>query len=182
VLHPTQHNIVNTDEQHTLFDAWVDRHAAVLHHIANGFAEGADRHDLMQELLLAVWRAVPAFRGGAQVSTYLFRVAHNAALTWKRTERSYRQRVSHFESHGVHETHVLPQTDSRARETLELLYRLIRQLPPVDRSLILLKLDGVSYAEIAAIHGITESNVGVRLSRLKQKLSDSMKEVSHELR
>jgi len=65
---------------------------------------------------------------------------------------------------------------------LELVYAAIRQLPAVDRSLILLHLDGVSYAEMAQIHGLTESNVGARLTRLKQKLSDSMKEVAHELR
>lgn len=70
----------------------------------------------------------------------------------------------------------------RGRETLELLYAQIRQLPPVDRSLILLHLDGVSYAEMAELHGLTETNVGARLTRLKQKLSAAMKDVSHELR
>ena len=73
-------------------------------------------------------------------------------------------------------------SSERERETLELLYRHIRELPPIDRSLILLHLDGVRYAEMADIHGLTESNVGARLTRLKQKLSDSLKEVSHELR
>jgi RNA polymerase sigma-70 factor (ECF subfamily) len=65
---------------------------------------------------------------------------------------------------------------------LELVYSAIRQLPPIDRSLILLHLDGVSYAEMAEIHGLSASNIGVRLTRLKQKLSDSIKEVAHELR
>lgn len=66
-------------EQHLLFDRWLAEHAAVLHHVANGFAEGSDRHDLMQELLLALWRAVPAYRGGARPSTFIYRVAHNTA-------------------------------------------------------------------------------------------------------
>ena len=85
-------------EQHRLFDRWLAEYAGVLHHVANGFADGADRHDLMQELLLALWRAVPAFRGGAQPSTFVYRVAHNAALTWKRSQRNYRQRVDRFEA------------------------------------------------------------------------------------
>ena len=66
-------------EQHSCFDAWLGEHAAILHHVVNGFAAGDDRHDLMQELLLALWHAIPAFRGGARVSTYIYKVAHNAA-------------------------------------------------------------------------------------------------------
>ena len=63
-----------------------------------------------------------------------------------------------------------------------MIYHHIRQLPPLERSLILLHLDGVSYAAIAELHGLTENNVGVRLSRIRQKLTDAMKETTHELR
>src|ERR1044072_419094 len=80
-------------EQRAIFDAWLREHAAILHHVANGFASGADRHDLMQELMLALWRAVPAFRAESRASTFIFRVTHNAALTWKRAEKGYRRRV-----------------------------------------------------------------------------------------
>jgi RNA polymerase sigma-70 factor (ECF subfamily) len=84
---------VTTTEQNSCFDAWLREHAAMLHHVTNGFADGADRHDLMQELLVALWHAIPAFRGGSRVSTFIYRVAHNAALTWKRTQRNYRRRL-----------------------------------------------------------------------------------------
>jgi len=169
-------------EHHDCFNRWLSDHAALLHHVANGFAAGADRHDLMQELLLALWRAVPAFRGDAKPSTFIHRVAHNAALTWKRTQRNYRQRVDRFEALTAPDEAPVPSATSGERELLDLLYTHIRALPPLDRSLILLQLDGVSYVEIAAIHGLTESNVGVRLNRLKTKLSTALQEVSHELR
>ncbi|HEX2853208.1 MAG TPA: sigma-70 family RNA polymerase sigma factor [Opitutaceae bacterium] len=169
-------------EQNARFEEWFAQHAAVLHHVANGFADGTDRHDLMQELLLAMWRAVPAFRQAAQPSTFIFRVAHNAALTWKRSRKNYRERVERFEHLAGRETHVPPASDSRENETLQLIYAQIRQFAPVDRSLILLHLDGVGYAEMAAIHGLTESNVGVRLNRLKHKLTHAMKGLAHELR
>ncbi len=173
---------MTTAEHNAAFDCWLRDHAAVLHHVANGFADGADRHDLMQELLLAVWKAVPAYRQGSKPSTFIFRVAHNAALTWRRTQRNYQRRVDRFEAQQVPEPPTgAPQSD-RERETLELLYARIRDLPPLDRSLILLHLDGASYAEMAEIHGFTESNVGARLTRLKHKLSEAMKEISHELR
>jgi RNA polymerase sigma factor (sigma-70 family) len=173
---------VTTHEHHAAFDRWLREHAAVLHHVANGFAEGADRHDLTQELLLAVWKAVPAFRADAAPSTFIYRVAHNAALTWKRAQKNYRKRVDRFEAMTLPEQVEASPASDRERETLEVLYRHIRELPPVDRSLILLHLDGVGYAAMAEIHGLTQSNVGVRLNRLKQKLSDAMKEISHELR
>jgi RNA polymerase sigma-70 factor (ECF subfamily) len=170
------------DEQNACFAGWLNAHAAVLHHVANGFAEGADRHDLMQELLLAVWRAVPVFRSGARPSTFIYSVAHNAALTWKRTQRNYRRRVEKFERLANEPADREAGGSARERETLELIYREIRTLPPVDRSLVLLQLDGLSYAEIASIHGLTETNVGARLARLKQKISDALKEIVHELR
>ena len=59
--HLTLRYNVKPEEQNSVFSDWIARHAAMLHHVANGFAEGADRHDLMQELMLAVWRAVPAY-------------------------------------------------------------------------------------------------------------------------
>jgi RNA polymerase sigma-70 factor (ECF subfamily) len=173
---------VSPREQNEHFESWLSTHGAMLHHVVNGFAEGADRDDLMQELLLAVWRAVPAFRHGAQPSTFIYRVAHNAALTWRRTRENYRRRIDRFETLSAVESPLGPESSTRERETLELLYTHIRALPPIERSLILLHLDGVGYAQIAEIHGLTETNVGVKLSRLKNKLSDAMKEFSHELR
>ncbi len=166
-------------EQNTLFADWLARHAALLHHVANGFAEGADRHDLMQELMLAMWRAIPAYRTDALPTTFIYRVAHNAALTWRRTQKNYRTRVDHFGSLGTQE----PPVDSRREhEALEHIYAAIRRLPPLDRSIILLHLDSVAYSEIAAIHGLTETNVGARLTRLRQKLTDDLEDITHELR
>ena len=173
---------MTTEEHHAAFSRWLDEHAAVLHHVANGFAAGADRQDLMQELLLAMWRAIPAFRAGAKPSTFIFKVAHNTALTWKRTQRNYAQRIDRFEVLAGREMFFATGISDREHETLEALYACIRELPPLDRSLVVLHLDGASYAEIGEIHGLKEGNVGARLSRLKQKLSSTMQEITHELR
>jgi RNA polymerase sigma factor (sigma-70 family) len=171
---------VNRLEQQAHFDQWLSEHGAILYHVARGFAGGDDCNDLMQELLLAMWKAIPAFRQGAKVSTFLYRVAHNAALTWERSRRNYRRRVEKYES-----TMMTPDpaisTEPADAERLERLYAAIRQLQALDRSLILLALEGMSYREMAEIHGLTESNTGARLSRLKQKLSTTLKEQTHEL-
>lgn len=166
---------MNPKEQRHIFDAWLRDHAGILHHVANAFATGADRHDLMQELMLAVWRAVPAFRSASLPSTFIYRVTHNAALTWKRAERGYRRRREIFETLDS----VEPESSATAAATddrLELLYSAIRDLEPLDRSLVLLQLDGVSYSQIAEIHGLTDSNVGVRLNRIKHKLTAILEE------
>jgi RNA polymerase sigma factor (sigma-70 family) len=168
--------------QQATFDAWLRAHAAILHHVAHGFATGADRHDLMQELMLAVWRAIPAFRAASQPSTFIFRVTHNAALTWKRGERNYQRRLQRFEQEHAPPSVVIQESASDVTaDSLALLYAAIRRLEPLDRSLVLLHLDDVSYAQIAAIHGLSESNVGVRLNRIKHKLTAILQEKSHDI-
>jgi RNA polymerase sigma-70 factor (ECF subfamily) len=106
-------------------------------------------------------------------------VAHNAALTWKRGVTTYRRHVDRFEL--LAESPAGPEPD-RDREMLAFVYAEIRQLPPVDRSLLLLHLDEVGYAEIAEILGLSESNVGARLTRIRQRLVTTLQEKTHELR
>lgn len=145
------------------FQAWVGEHIGVLHRVARAFAAGADQQDLLQELLITLWRAAPAFRGDSAASTFIFRVAHNRALTWRRGQTRRRRSDRDFQRLHVAET---PEEDP----LLGRLYSAIRQLEPLDRSLVLLSLEGQSYAEIAALHGLSETNVGARLSRARQKL------------
>jgi RNA polymerase sigma factor (sigma-70 family) len=159
---------------HERFEAWMRDHIAILYRVANAFAWGADRHDLMQELMLAVFQAAPDFRGEAKVSTFLYRVSHNRAMTWKRTERNYRRRVDRFAE--LARTFSAPGPAGGERDRLDRVYEAIRALPPLDRSLLLLSLDGLSYQEIVAIHGLTETNVGARLSRLRSRLARDLKE------
>ncbi len=124
----------------------------------------------MQDVLLAVWRAIPAFRGGSQTTTFLYRVSHNTAMTWRRKRGNYARLVE--------QAALQPAiSGDRAREQqLERLYAKIREFPPLDRSLLLLSLEEVSYREIAEIHGIAENLVGVRLTRARAKLIEQMKE------
>lgn len=159
------------------FTTWLKEHGRIIHHVVNGFAAGVDREDLRQEVLLAVWKSIPSFREQAKASTYLYRVSHNAALVWTRTQRNYRRRVERFGSETpTEETFGETVTDERLAE----LYAAIHALKPVDRSLILLFLDGLSYREMAAVLGLTESNVGVKLNRIKNQLTQTLGEKDHE--
>ncbi len=162
---------METSDRHRRFAEWIRDHAAILHRVVHGFAAAADRDDLMQELLLAVWKALPAFRGESAPSTFVYRVTHNAALTWKRARRSD-DRLEPLDRETVSRAEARVAPDSADdRERLELLYAAIRRLPPLDRSLLLLSLDGVGYDAIALLHGLTPTNVGARLTRARHKLA-----------
>ena len=148
------------------FQAWMIEHVGVLTRIARAFATGADQQDLLQELMVAVWRAAPAFRGESAPTTFIFRVAHNCAMTWRRSEARRRLRQREFERLHVDEAIEDP--------LLERLYDAMQKLATLDRSLLLLSLEGQSYAEIGAIHGLTDTNVGARLTRARKKLTQLM--------
>lgn len=170
------------EQQNQILTRWAAEHGAMLHHLANGFADGPDRDDLLQDLLLALWRAIPHFRSDSKESTFIYRVAHNAALTWRRARASYRARLERFSEQAQADSPDPRPSEDRQSEALAHVYAAIRQLPPLDRSLVLLQLDALSYSEIAAIHGLSESNVGARLTRIKQKLTLLTKEIFDELR
>ena len=162
-----------------IFADWMKEHLPLLHRISRAFAEPADQHDLLQELMLSVWKAVPAFRGDSRPGTFIYRVAHNRALTWHKRTTGRRRRAQEAE----YEAAQLGQQieDPGDRELLERLYAAIRRLEPLDRSLVLMSLDELPYREIAAIHGLSESNVGARLSRARNKISSLVEEQCHGL-
>ena len=166
-------------EQQQRFADWIRDHGVILHHVVNGFATGADRADLLQEVLLAVWKSIPAFRGQSKPTTYLYRVSHNTALQWTRTEKNYQRRIERLGAFAPHEFAV--DADSSADEQLIRLYAAIHQLKPLNRSLILMSLDGLSYREMAEVLGLSENNVGVKINRIKIQLTQTLKGNKNEL-
>ncbi len=165
-------------KQEVLFERWMENHVAILHRVVNGFAVGADRSDLMQEVMLAVWKSVPSFRKEAKASTFIYRVSHNAAMTWQRTERRHRERVAIVEA-SLPDQATTSNSDLQDQRLQEI-YGAIQTLPSLDRSLMLLSLDGLRYHEIASIHGLSESNVGARLTRIRKRLLTQLNRHHHE--
>ena len=163
----------------TLYKRWLEQHTGLVFKVARTFAPSdADRDDLVQEILLQLWRSLPRFEGKAKESTWIYRVALNTALAWHRSEN--KRRVAQSPLTAVEE---LPGPDDPvAREREELvanLYAAIRCLPKVDAALVLLYLDDLSYREMAEVLGISESNVGVKLNRARKELTELMREVPH---
>lgn len=127
----------------------------------------ADRQDLFQEIVLQVWRSVKAFRGESSVSTWMYRVALNTATAWTRKQDRHQRGKQPLQTVDG----LLALSATQADPRVEWLYRQIAQLKDVDRSVALLMLEGYAYKEIAAIVGISEGNVGVKINRFKAVLT-----------
>ena len=155
-------------ERDRIFGDWLEAHKASLFKVVHAYAfEHADRQDLFQEVAIQVWRSVDAYRGESSVRTWVYRIALNAAISWTRKQDRHQRGKRPLEVVAGLLAASAAETDPR----VDWLYRQIAQLKDVDRSVALLMLDGFAYKEIAAIAGISESNVGVKINRIKMALS-----------
>jgi RNA polymerase sigma-70 factor (ECF subfamily) len=163
-------------ERNQIFEGWIQGHKAILFKVARAYgATHSDREDLFQEIALQVWHSVDAFRGDAGVATWIYRVALNTAMAWTRKERKHGTGRQDFEAATALLT--APAThDPR----LEWIYARIAELDEVNRSLALLMLDGFSYRDMSQILGLGESNVGVRINRIKAALSARLAKEEHD--
>ena len=171
---------MNTQEQESIFQRWLDEHIGLILKVVRGCAASPqDQDDLFQDVLLQIWSSIPAFRGEAKETTWIYRVAFNTALAWRRGERRRREGREKFLKFDV-SPHAQPShLDSLpAQEMIERLYAAIRQLSKVDASLALMHLDGLSYQEMAEVIGVSENYVGVKLNRIRKQLADQLTEES----
>lgn len=162
------------DERQRTFDDWLASCQPVLSKVVHAYAfTHEDRQDLFQDVVVQLWRSMEAFRGESSLSTWAYRVALSTAIDWTRKESRHRRGKQPFEAvEGLLSRHPAPGVDPR----LEWLYQQISKLNDVDRSVMLLLLDGYAYKEIAAIVGISESNVGVKINRIKSAMADKRME------
>jgi RNA polymerase sigma-70 factor, ECF subfamily len=174
---------MNAQEQEAVFRRWLEDHLGLMLKVVRAWAAlPEDREDLLQEVLLQVWCSIPAYRGEAKETTWIYRVAFNTALAWRRAEQRRRQKHERWFKFDAFPQAQTSHTDKPANtEVVEQLYVAIRQLPKVDASLALMHLDGLSYREMAEVLGISESNVGVKLNRMKKELAQLLKGVTDEL-
>ena len=164
-------------EQRRIFDEWLHQYRALLFKVITSYAFNAeDQNDLFQDICLGVYQSIPNFKAACAVSTWLYRIALNTALKWSAREKKH--------SDGHRELTAMPdllQTSNQAKdERITWLYEAIRKLNEIDRSLTLLLLDGYSYREMAEIMGITESNIGVRVHRVKKQLVNQSRQFEYD--
>lgn len=168
------------DARETLFRQWLDAHTGLMYKVSRMFAGNReDQDDLLQEIFYQVWVSIPSFRGQSQASTWIYKVALNTALCWRRKERGQSRwdRLLGRTSPAA-DAHAAG-VDAEQQELLQFVYKAVCALPKADCALALLYLNGLKYSEIAEILGMSESNVGVRLNRLRQHLAQTLGDDDH---
>jgi RNA polymerase sigma-70 factor, ECF subfamily len=160
-------------DQREAFTRLLEQHAGIIRKVAATYTGNrADRLDLMQEISLQLWKAWPRYAPERPFSTWMYRIALNVAISFLRSAtRPHRQTFSLATAElDVPDETATPEIDERVAE----LQRVIADLEPLNRALLLLYLDDRSYREIASILGITETNVATKISRLKERVRKQM--------
>ena len=151
------------------FDALLAVHGPALGRLASSYVrETGEREDLLQEIVLAVWRALPRFRGESSERTFLFRIAHNRAITYVGKRRPPSSDAD--EPLEIADTTPDPERQLSIGPEGERLMAAIHRLPLAYAQVVTLTLEGMSYAEVADVLGISETNVGARLTRSREML------------
>jgi RNA polymerase sigma-70 factor, ECF subfamily len=154
-------------------DAWLEAvleaHGQALGRLAASYAKDlGEREDLFQEIVVAIWKALPRFRGECSERTFIFRIAHNRGIAHLARRRMPSAGVVDeldVQSPGPNPEQAL----SKAQEGQRLL-EAVQRLPLGYRQVVTLALEGFGYGDIADVLGISESNVGARLTRARQML------------
>ncbi len=134
----------------------------------------AESDDMFQEICIQVWRAYPQFKGDSKFSTWLYRVAINTAISWIRKEKKHKVGDSDEDKWiGVTDDNPFYVQEEK-KEKLSAMHEAIKKLNDVDRTLVLLYLEEVAYAEIAEILGLTVNNIKVKMNRVKKRLRKLM--------
>ena len=151
---------------------------ARLRKICRVYAGDAEaRRDLYQDILVALWRALPSFEGDAQPSTWLYRVALNTALSHDR-KQTVRDNATLGADHPLWtDGFASPGEDLETQEKLDRLYAAIDRLDDVDKALVMMYLDETSYQEMADVLGISANYVGVKLHRIKNQLAAWLEDI-----
>ena len=162
----------------TQFARILGEYGAAISRLAFSYeAVASVREELVQEIALAIWQALAHFRGECSERTFVYRIAHNRALShvWRR--RPPNQQLEDIEEADQpidprpHPEEQAARADQRGR-----LMSAIQSLPVAHRQMIALMLEGLSHAEMAEVMGITENNVAVRLNRARKMLKEALGE------
>ena len=155
---------MNNDKEHQ-FELLVREHKRTIYTVCYMFSHNkTEVEDLFQEVLIRLWNGFDHYEGRSSARTWVYRVSLNTAINQDKKERRRIETVPLTVDIDPFEA------DDPKTQQVRKLHDLISQLELIDRSLVLLWLEGISYDEIGAIIGITPNNVGVRLARIKEKL------------
>lgn len=136
-----------------------------------------DQEDAFQEILVNLWKAYPTFRGDSKITTWMYRVALNTVISAfrKASSRVHRNRSDV----NISDELIQPDHEQISNEDIDVLYQAIDQLSDIEKAVIMLYMEEKTYDDIAEIMGMTRTNVGVKINRIKKKLHNIYKELAN---
>lgn len=156
--------------EETEFLSLIDQHQGIIHKICRLYRDSKeDRKDLFQEIVFQLWKSAPTYEGKAKFSSWMYRIALCTAIAVYRKKKP-----------DIRYLPALPdeqEAPTQRDEQREQFFQALKKLNDADKALITLYLEDLSYLEIAEIIGISESNVGVRLNRVKTKIQQLLKDL-----
>ena len=145
-----------------LFVQTINQNQGILHKVCRIYCHNKEDHnDLFQEIVLQLWKAFPSFRSESKITTWMYRIALNTAISGLR-----KKKITLTE---------LDKKEITSEEDLQQLYKAIEYLSDIEKSIVLLYLEDKPYEEIAEITGITANYVAVKMNRIKEKLRTLLK-------
>ena len=160
-----------------LYTDAVATYSGALERLARAYESDADRRrDLLQDIHVALWRSFAAFDGRCSMRTWVYRVAHNVAISAVTRRRARAPVLVGLEELEHHPDPVNYERELDERRTLERLMTLVHRLEPLDRQVIVLYLEGLDAAAIADITGFAAGNVATKIHRIKKLLAQRFRE------
>jgi RNA polymerase sigma factor (sigma-70 family) len=158
-------------QREEVFTDLIREHQALLYKVTSIYTDNKeDQEDLFQEVVFQLWKYFDSFRNDAKITTWMYRVAMNTSITFIKKKKRRPDSVLVADV-------FINQSDTKDdvfEERLQMLYQQLTHLNTLEKGLIFLLLEGKSYKEIAQITGLSDSNVGTRISRVKKKLKTNM--------
>lgn len=151
---------MNSDKE---FEDIIEQHKATIYSVCFMYATNREEaDDLFQEILINLWLGLKNFRSKSSMKSWIYRIALNTSISYKRKK--------HIKTEPLDIAPQLFQIETTLGRQNDILHKRITRLEPIDRAIVLLWLEDMSYEEIGGIIGISPKNVGVKLIRIKEKL------------
>ncbi|MNJ90806.1 RNA polymerase sigma factor CnrH [compost metagenome] len=159
---------MNKQEQQQFFQEIIERYKGILLKVARVYCRNEnDRQDLIQEMMIQIWQSVHKYNDQFKISTWLYRISLNVAISFYRKSKTRANRLTVLNEQM---TEIPTEDKSETEQQLKVLEQFISELEEIDKALMILYLEDKSHAEIAEILGMSVSNVGTKIGRIKDKL------------
>jgi RNA polymerase sigma-70 factor (ECF subfamily) len=155
-------------EQQHFFEGIIEQHKGILFKVSRAYCPNAeDRQDLIQEMMIQIWQSIHKYNDHYKITTWLYRILLNVAISFYRKSSKRARKYTELPEQMAE----IPVEDKSENERqLNLLDQFISELKEIDKALMILYLEDKSHTEIAEILGLSVSNVGTKIGRIKDKL------------